>query len=286
MGRSMRSRTLMAMCFHAALAALAGGVAYAQGLATASQQAPAAPLQEEATKNVAGQCVQPPPMVRLEDYNGPFKKVVGTFARPLERKAVQPPHYTGAKLCTLGLKDKFVLFVQDSFDPVTFLGTGFNAGLAQAEDTDPRYGQGAEGYGRRFGAEYAGQATSRFFKDFAYPWIFSEDPRYYRLAHGNARRRLLHAMEHAVVAHRDNGKRMFNFSEWLGTASAAVVSNTYHPDNQRGFSPAAQRVGYGILQDMGFDVLREFWPEISRKFKLPFRGESKPENHDSSPAAQ
>jgi hypothetical protein len=66
---------------------------------------------------------------------------------------------------------------------------------------------------------------------------------------------------------------MFNFSEWLGTTSAVVLSNTYHPDNQRGFAPAAQRVGYSVLQDIGFDVLREFWPEISRKFKLPFRAE-------------
>jgi hypothetical protein len=281
----MRLRTLMAMCFQAALAALAGGAVCAQGLPAAPQQAPAAALQEEAKKNVAGQCVQPAPMMRMEDYDGPFKKVVGTFARPLERKTVHPPHYKpGAKLCTLEVKDKFVLFVRDSFDPVTFLGTGFNAGLDQAENTDTRYGQGAEGYGRRFGAEYAGQATSRFFKDFAYPSIFSEDPRYYRLAHGSTRRRLLHAMEHAVVAHRDNGKPMFNFSEWLGTASAVVVSNTYHPDNERGFSPAAQRVGYSILQDMGFDVLREFWPEISRKLRLPFRGESEPVSHDPSPA--
>jgi hypothetical protein len=79
---------------------------------------------------------------------------------------------------------------------------------------------------------------------------------------------------------------MFNFSEWLGTASAVALSNTYHPENERGFSPAAQRVGYSVLQDMGFDVLREFWPEISRKFRLPFRGESEPANHDSRPAAQ
>jgi hypothetical protein len=246
----------------------------AQGLPAPAQQAPVAPLQSEAAKNVAAPCVQPAPMARLEDYDGPLKKAVGTFARPLERKAVHPPHYRpGLKLCTLQLKDKFVLFVQDSFDPVTFLATGFDAGLDQAENTAPSYGQGAEGYGRRFGAEFAGQVSSRFFKDFAYPSIFSEDPRYYRLAHGSARRRLLHAVEHAVVAHHDDGKLMFNFSEWLGTTSAVVLSNTYHPDNQRGFAAAAQRVGYSILQDMGFDVLREFWPEISHKFKLPFRGE-------------
>jgi len=273
------------MSFLAALAELAGGAACAQGPPAPPQQAPAAPFPEEATKNASASCVQPPPMVRLEDYDGPLKKTVGTFARPLERKAVHPPHYKpGTILCTLKLKDKFELFVQDSLDPVTFLATGFSAGLDQAEDSDPSYGQGAEGYGRRFGAEFAGQASSRFFKDFAYPWIFSEDPRYYRLAQGKAGRRLLHAVEHAVVAQRDNGNRMFNFSEWLGTTSTVVLSNTYHPDNQRGFASAAQRVSYSILQDIGFDVLREFWPEISRKFKLPFRGEPDLVSHDSNPA--
>jgi len=267
------------MSFLAALAGLAGGAVYAQEApAPAVPPQPAStPLQEEAIQNVVAACVQPAPMVGIKDYDGPLKKLVGTFARPLERKSVHPPNYKpGVKLCTLKFTDKFALFVQDSLDPVVFLGTAFDAGIDQAENTDPSYGQGAEGYGRRYGAEFAGQASSRFFKDFAYPWIFSEDPRYYRLAHGKAVTRLLHAVEHAVVAHRDDGTRMFNFSEWLGTTSTVVLSNTYHPDNRRGFAPAAERVGYSVLQDMGFDVLREFWPEISRKFKLPFRGQGPP----------
>ncbi len=79
---------------------------------------------------------------------------------------------------------------------------------------------------------------------------------------------------------------MFNFSEWLGTASAVVLSNTYQPDNERGFAPAAQAVGYSVLQDVGFDVLREFWPEISRKLRLPFRGESNPVSSGSDPVAK
>jgi len=248
---------------------------------------PAATPQTEAAKNVAPPCLKPAPMARLEDYDGPLKKTVGVFARPLERKAVHPPHYKpGLKFCTLTLKDKFVLFVQDSFDPGNFLATGFAAGIDQAQNSDPSYGQGAQGYARRFGAEYAGDVSSRFFKDFAYPSIFSEDPRYYRLAQGSGRRRLLHAVEHVVVAHHDNGRLMFNFSEWLGTSSAVVLSNTYHPDNQRGFSAAAERVGYSFLQDMGFDVLREFWPEISRKFKLPFRGEPAVISPGSNPVSK
>lgn len=269
------------------LVALAGlaGVAEAQSPAQESpaQQPPvpappvAAPFHEEAVANATAPCVQPPPMVRLEDYNGPLQKVVGEFARPLERKTVHPRHYKAeAKLCTLKLKDKFILFVQDSADPVNFLSTGFDAGLDQAEDNDHSYGQGAVGYAKRYGADFGGGVTSRFFKDFAYPWIFSEDPRYYRLAHGSGKRRLLHAIEHSVVAHRDDGTRMFNFSEWLGTTSAIVLDNTYHPDARRGVAATAERLGSSVLQDMGYDILREFWPEISKKFRLPFRGETPP----------
>jgi hypothetical protein len=268
-----------------ALVALAACTVRAQDLPAAPRPPASAPFPEEATRNAVAPCLEPPPMVRIEDYNGPFQKLVGTFARPLERKSVHPlPYKAGAKLCTLTLRGKFILFLKDSIDPVNFLSSGFDAGLDQAQNSDPSYGQGAEGYGRRFGADFGGQVTSRFFKEFAYPTIFSEDPRYYRLAHGPAGKRFLHAVEHAVVAHRDDGTRMFNFSEWLGTTSSILLNNTYHPDSQRGFSATAERVSSSILQDMGFDVLREFWPEISHKLKLPFRGETPPANQDSNPA--
>ena len=69
---------------------------------------------------------------------------------------------------------------------------------------------------------------------------------------------------------------MFNFSEWLGTASAVVLANTYHFDNRRGAGYAAKRISISVGSDAGFDVLREFWPEIARKFKLPFRGVNEP----------
>jgi hypothetical protein len=270
-----------------ALLAPACRVTHAQEPLAAPPPTASAPFPEEAAKNAASPCLEPPPMVRIEDYNGPFQKLVGTFAGPLERKSVHPPRYKpGAKLCTLTLHDKFILFVRDSADPVNFLSSGFDAGLDQAQNSDPSYGQGAEGYGRRFGADFGGQVTSRFFKEFAYPTIFSEDPRYYRLAHGPAGKRFLHAVEHAVVAHRDDGRRMFNFSEWLGTTSSIVLNNTYHPDSRRGFSATAERVSSSILQDVGFDVLREFWPEISHKLKLPFRGETPSSNQDSNPATR
>ena len=291
MGNRIRFRRWRERIYLTALSVMAGcGVVCGQESPGALQRPPAAtvPFPEETKKNATAPCFEPPPMVRLEDYDGPLKKTVGIFARKLERKSVRPPHYrTGAILCSLELKDKFVLFVMDSIDPASFLDAGFNAGLAQAQDDDHSFGQGAAGYGKRFGASFADQASSKFFTEFAYPAIFSEDPRYYRLGNGSGRKRFLHAVEHAFVAHHDNGKRMFNFSEWLGTTSAVVLGNTYHPDNDRGFGPAAQAVGYSVIQDVGFDVLREFWPEISRKFKLPFRDESDPAKQtNSNPAGR
>jgi len=225
-------------------------------------------------------------MVRLEDYDGPLAKTLGLFTQQLERKSVHPIHYKpGVKLCSLELKDKFVLFLRGSYDPATGLGAAFNAGLSQAQNDDASFGQGAAGYGKRFAASYADQASSRFFTDFAYPTLFFEDPRYYRQGLGSTKVRLLHAVEHAVVAHRDNGNRMFNFSEWLGTISAVSVGNLYHPGNKRGFGPAAESVGISVLTDMGYDMLREFWPEIAHKFKLPFRAEPVLQDIDSKPAA-
>ena len=228
--------------------------------------------QEETTKNVAAPCLEPPPLVSWEDYQGPLEKVVGAFARKLELKSVHAPHYkTGTVLCSLEVKDKFTLFVRDTFEPISFFEAAFNAGLDQASHRDPTFGQGAEGYGRRFGADFAGQTTWRFFTDFAYPTTFSEDPRYYRLIHGSGRQRFFHAVEHTFVAQHDSGKHMFNFSQWLGTATAVGLSDVYHPGNERGLTPALRVSGYALAANMGFDVLREFWPDIAHKLHMPFR---------------
>ena len=98
-------------------------------------QAPIAPLSQSAAQPQPAQevkppCLEPPPVVRWEDYDGPLRKTAGVFARALERKSVHAPHYEpGLLLCSLGTKDKFILFTQDSFSFAAFLSAGFNAGL-------------------------------------------------------------------------------------------------------------------------------------------------------------
>ena len=239
------------------------------GLAQA-QQPPG--IEEQTRKNSVSPCLEPLPLVSWDESQGPFQKAVGVLGRTLERKSAPQTHYKpGTLLCSLEPKEKFTLFLHDAFDPLSFLSAGFYAGLDQAQNRDPTFGQGAQGYGKRYGVSFATQTSFRFFSDFAYPTIFSEDPRYYRLARGGAQKRLLHAVEHTFVAHHDTGEHMFNFSEWMGAATAVAVSDGLHPGNEHGFGPAAKWASFAVLTDMGFDVLREFWPEIVRKLRIRFR---------------
>jgi hypothetical protein len=230
-------------------------------------------FREQATTNAAATCLEPPPLPGLEDYDGPMAKTVGIFAHALERKSVHEPHYKpGVALCSLDVQDKLFLFIQDATDPMTFLSAGFDSAIDHVSHTDPTFGQGIRGYSKRFGANMADRLSSKFFKDFAYPTLFSEDPRYYRLGRGGTGERLLHATGHLVVAHRGDGQRMFNFSEWLGTASAVALNNLYHPGEQRGAGEMSRNMGYRFASYVGFDVLREFWPDIAHTLRLPFRG--------------
>ncbi|HKD45934.1 MAG TPA: hypothetical protein VKD24_09750 [Candidatus Angelobacter sp.] len=208
----------------------------------------------------------------VEDYSGPFNQMIARFSQKVDRVTVHAPnHHTSLKPCSLSVGEKFRLFVNDSVDPVNFIGGAWDAGIGQLQHSDPSYGQGTAGFSKRLAAEAADNATGDFFGMFFYPTIFHQDPRYYRVGRGTAGGRLVHALQHSFVATSDSGKLIFNYSEWSTTITTKLVTNLYHPDNPRGFSPTAQRVAFSVANDMGWDVLREFWPEIAHKFKLPFR---------------
>jgi hypothetical protein len=226
--------------------------------------------------NVSKACIEPTPMVRWQDYEGPLQSV-SNIARKFDHPPDPAPNYKpDTLLCSLAVKDKFRVFVRHTLDPMSFVSVSFNAGIDQLTNRDPSFGRGTRGYAKRFGADLADQTSWRFLVDFAYPVVFSEDPRYYRLGQGSLKRRLLHASTHVVIAHHDDGRPMFNYSEWLGTSSAIAISHLYQPGSHQGIDSVAQQVGFVVVQDLGMDLFKEFWPDIVRKMHMPFRdpGES------------
>ncbi|HLJ88742.1 MAG TPA: hypothetical protein VKZ53_18125 [Candidatus Angelobacter sp.] len=255
----------------------------------------------EATPAIAAAKPVPPPCTKpagdlfdIDDYNGPFNKVIARFSQKVEIKTVPSlRHRPHLRLCSMAAGEKFHLFLENSFEPVNFLGAAWAAGESQAENADSAFGQGAAGYGKRFGVALTDNVAGDFFQTFLYPALFRQDPRYYRLARGTVGQRLFHAAQHVFVAHSDSGQLMFNFSEWMGTASSKALSNVYHPGNERGFGTTAERTGVSIATDMGYDVLREFWPEITHALHLPFKardyvrqGHNDPQPPQQTPAGR
>jgi hypothetical protein len=160
---------------------------------------------------------------------------------------------------------KFHLFYKSAFDPVTLGILGVQAGFSQAENEFPDYGQGAAGYGKRYGAALADSTSSGFFSNFFFPVIFKHDPRYFRLGEGGFGHRFVYSVKQEFVAHRDRGGKTFNFSNVLGAFASGGISNAYYPRSDRGFELTMSRsiiaLGYGTAGGL-FD---EFWPDIHRR---------------------
>jgi len=142
----------------------------------------------------------------------------------------------------LTTKLKFQLAARSVVDPFTFVAVGFLAGLQQASDQFGGYGQGAEGYGKRYGAAYGDIVTSSFIGSAILPSIFKQDPRYFYRGTGSVKSRLGYALANAVVCKGDNKKWQFNYSEVIGAFATGAISYTYYP-------PGDPRSGVGKRPD-------------------------------------
>jgi hypothetical protein len=164
----------------------------------------------------------------------------------------------------LPARQKLTIASKDSFDYPLVMLAGALAGLGQLTDQSPSFGQGLKGYGHRLVTNYADQAMGNMFTEGLYPVLLHEDPRYFRRGTGTVKSRAVYALSRVMVTHKDSGKTGFNFSEWLGNASAVAISNAYYPDN-RTFVDNGTKLLMQVGTDAVSQVLKEFWPDIKRK---------------------
>jgi hypothetical protein len=162
-------------------------------------------------------------------------------------------------------RGKFNLMAKGLTDPF-FWGIAFvQAGIEQATNSFDGYGQGMQGYAKRYAAYVADSADSSFWSNYAYPVLFKQDPRYFRLGTGSVKKRMWYSIEQQFVAHQDSGGKNFHWSNVLGAFTAGTISNVYYPHEDRGVgltcNRAAISLAYGALGNVGI----EFWPDIDRK---------------------
>lgn len=163
---------------------------------------------------------------------------------------------------------KFKVVARSSFDYVQFAWYGSLAGISQAENSEPGYGQGAAGYGKRYGAAFADGTIESFWASAILPSVFRQDPRYYQSGKGGFWRRTGYAMSRIVITRGDSGSSQFNASEIFGSAIAAGISTySYHPHADKTLRNTASVWGSQVGYDTIALVVKEFWPDIRRKLK-------------------
>jgi len=156
-------------------------------------------------------------------------------------------------------KQKFELAWKTTIDPMTFILTGAIAGVQQADNNFSGYGQGAQGYGKRYGAVYADTVTSTFIGGALLPSLFKQDPRYFYKGTGTVRSRALYAIANAVICKGDNKKWQPNYSGILGSLAAGGISNLYYPDSDKtGAALTFENTLIGIGTTAAANLLQEF----------------------------
>ena len=175
---------------------------------------------------------------------------------------IETPAYT-----PLSAHQKFHIFLQQTYSAYTFANTAFDAGWAQMTDDWPAYGQGTEGYGKRYGALLANHEAGSFFENFLFPTLLRQDPRYFRMGSGDGMvRRVSYAVSRVGITRADDGHNTFNSSLLLGLLFVDGLTNAYYPRPQRGFDDTMSRFGGGLISSAETNLLREFWPDMVRVF--------------------
>jgi hypothetical protein len=166
----------------------------------------------------------------------------------------------------LTTKGKFKLATAGSIDYSAFLGAGIIAGQSMALRTYPELGHGMAGYGRYYWRAFADQASETYFTTAIVPALTHEDPRYYTLGHGGFFHRVGYAISRVVVTKTDSGGSSFNYSEIVGSACEAGLSNAYYPSQERSWSNTGLNYASQIEGAVASNIFREFWPDIHKKF--------------------
>ena len=159
----------------------------------------------------------------------------------------------------LTTRQKFHLALKTSVDPATFALTGIWAGAQQGNDTFSGYGQGAQGYAKRYAANYVDGFVSTMLGGAVFPSLLKQDPRYFYKGTGSVRSRTLYALEMSVMCKGDNGRTQVNYSAILGSLAAGGISNLYYPANDRnGVGLTFENAALSVAGNAAVNLLQEF----------------------------
>jgi len=149
-------------------------------------------------------------------------------------------------------------YVFDAYGPYPIAGALFAAGINQLSDAPPEWKQGVEGFGRRFGSDFAIAAVGTTTR-YGLAEAFKEDTLYYRCECRGIFPRIGHAVLSTLTARRGiDGHRVFSFPALVAPYAGSMTAVYGWYPNRFGAKDAFRIGNYSLLDDMGENVSLEF----------------------------
>jgi hypothetical protein len=153
---------------------------------------------------------------------------------------------------------KLELALKTMVDPVSFALNGLAAGIEQA-DNAYAWGQGAQGYEKRYAADFGTFLTGDILGNAAFPILFKQDPRYFYKGTGTVPARIGYAIANSVICRGDNHHWQPDYSSILGGLAASGISNAYYPaPNRTGIGLTLEGAAIGTGLGAVANVIQEF----------------------------
>jgi hypothetical protein len=169
-------------------------------------------------------------------------------------------------------------------DPVTFAAVGITAGIQQSMNSYHQFGQGSEGYAKRYAAAYGDAATSMLITSVAADSVLHQDPRYFYSGTGTRKQRAWYAVKSAFRAKGDNGKWQPPYAGLIGTVAAAEISDLYYPGSRTQYTLLGRTlmfhfaglVGLNLAEELLFKKLTTHSRDMEAATKQPVLREGTP----------
>ena len=163
----------------------------------------------------------------------------------------------------LTVQQKAELTWKTLLDPYVFITNGIGAGIEQARNANKGFGQGAQGYGKRYGADYADFVIALGFDKFVMPALFKQDPRYFYKGTGTRNSRFWYAVSRSVICQGDNKQAQFCYSSIISRFGTGFLSNYYYPHADR--DTTAQVIEGGAISIGASAAVNLFEEFLARK---------------------
>lgn len=176
-------------------------------------------------------------------------------------RADAPAAVSKSEYVPLTEHERLYRYLKTLASPEAVLRSAAGAGIDQALDTPKEWGQGGLGYGRRLGSAFAEHLVRETLM-FGSSSVLHEDNHYVRSGETGFGARLKYALESSLLARHDDGSRQLSISRIGSTLGASFIWRIWQPPSTNSVGDAMENFGISMGVTAGFDVMREFMPDL------------------------